>query len=130
MKEIKIGADTAKLFIWDIGGHERFQSLQPYYYAGAKGALLVFDLSRLETFDEMEEWYQGLKSAIEHDIPIVLIGNKSDLINNSEISSHIKRFKEFAESLNSIYIQTSAKTGDHIEDAFYEISLKMIEKYK
>lgn len=115
----------AKLSIWDVGGQERFKALRRSFYEGTHGALLVFDLSRANTFHKMKDWLTDLGSIIEKKIPIIIIGNKADLL--PEIGEVLDRNepKQFAEAEESIYIETSAKTGDNVEKAFVELTQRM-----
>ena len=120
---------SAKLTIWDIGGQERFKFLRRSFYEGTNGAFLVFDLSRASTFPRLKEWLSDMHSTIQGKIPLVIIGNKSDLI--PEVGEVVKpnEPKEFAEKEESIYIETSAKTGDNVEKAFLELTQRMIKKF-
>ncbi|MFX1344070.1 MAG: Rab family GTPase [Promethearchaeota archaeon] len=119
----------AKLSIWDVGGQERFKFLRRNFYEGTHGALLVFDLSRANTFPKMKEWLIDMRSIIEHKIPFIILGNKADLL--PEVGEVINRdgTKQFAEDEESIYIETSAKTGENIEKAFIELTQRMIKHY-
>ena len=119
----------AKLTMWDIGGQERFKVLRKSFYEGTNGALLVFDLSRASTFPKMKEWLSDMRSTIRNKVPLVIIGNKVDLI--PEIGEVINRNEpqEYAVKEDSIYIETSAKTGENVEDAFLEITNRMVKKY-
>jgi len=117
----------AKLSIWDMGGQERFKVLRRSFFEGTNGALLVFDLSRSQTFVGMKKWLSDLRSMVEERIPIIIIGNKSDLI--SEVGETIKKNEpnSLAEKENSIYIETSAKTGENVEKAFLKLTQLMRE---
>lgn len=119
----------AKLSLWDVGGQERFKVLRRSFYEGTHGAMLVFDISRANTFSKMKDWLTDLRSIIKEKIPIVLLGNKSDLI--PDIGEVIDRDKpkKFAELEKSVYIETSAKTGDNVENAFVELTRTMLKYY-
>jgi len=119
-----------KLTIWDIGGQERFEFLQRSFYAGANGAILVFDLSREHTFIEIDKWLKDFRKQMANDVPYILLGNKSDLIpqigeiiDRNEIFNYIKVQK-------AIFLDTSAKTGEKIETAFNQLIDQMIKKMK
>ncbi len=117
----------AQLTIWDIGGQERFKILRRNFYEGTYGALAVFDLSRPQTFLQMKEWVADLNLILEKKVPIVILGNKSDLL--PEIGNFFDQneLDQFAEKLDSIYLETSAKTGENVQEAFSHLT-KIIVK--
>lgn len=118
----------AKLSIWDVGGQERFKVLRRSFYEGTHGALLVFDLSRANTFHKMKDWLTDMRNIIEEKIPIVILGNKADLL--AEVGEVINRDepKKLAEEEESVYIETSAKSGENVDKAFVLLTQKM-KKY-
>jgi len=120
----------AQLQIWDIGGQERFKFLHKSFFDGAHGALLLFDLSREPTFNEMKEWLSGMHDTIKKKIPFLLIGNKMDLI--PEIGEVIEREKieDFIKKEKCVYIETSAKTGQNVEEAFVKLTQKIVKNAK
>jgi len=126
-KEIVIGGDkgdenTAQLSLWDVGGQSTFIDLRTTFYRGANGALLVFDLIRENTFDEIETWHSEMCKTLNKELPFILIGNKSDLIKKEGRKVNINEAKKFAKDRKSVYIETSAKTGMNVEKAFKELT--------
>ena len=74
---------SVKIQIWDTAGQERYRSITNAYYKGSKGAIIVFDLTRKETFDHVERWHDDISKSGEKDICIILVGNKCDLENRA-----------------------------------------------
>lgn len=119
---------SAKLTLWDIGGQERFKVLRRSFYEGTNGAIVVFDLSRAQTFPKMKEWLSDARQAIETDFPVVIIGNKSDLIPEIGIVIDRNEVQQYADKKKTTYIETSAKTGENVEKAFLDLTQRMIQK--
>jgi small GTP-binding protein len=113
------GNVTVKLQIWDVAGQSRFQILRPMYYRGSSGGLLVFDVTRRRTFIVLEEWLDELYRAINKDIPLVLVANKTDLPDRVVEPSE---GREFADKHGMPYIESSAKTGEGIVDIFQNLA--------
>lgn len=128
VKQVKISPEESiKLWIWDIGGQERFKLLRKNFYNETNGALLVFDLSRDDTFNEIKKWYDEMQRYAGDDVPFLLIGNKSDLIEKVGEIIDQKKVHAFTEQKGSSYIDTSAKTGANVEKAFVELAKIMIK---
>jgi Ras-related protein Rab-11A len=114
--------NSVTLSIWDIAGQARFKEIRPTFYKGAVGALLVFDLTREETYEEIiNTWLAEFKSLTSETAPFVLIGNKLDLV--AEVGAAVDRdaARAFAEEQGSIYIETSALDGTMVDEAFVEL---------
>ena len=125
-KIIKKGEKLIKLQIWDTAGQERYKSITSAYYKGAKGAFVVYDISRKSTFDNVDKWINELKNNGSEDVFILLVGNKSDLNDQREISE--EEVKKKAEVYNIAFCETSALKGKNIEFAFESLIDKITEK--
>ncbi|MEM2899448.1 MAG: Rab family GTPase [Thermoplasmata archaeon] len=113
-KELKIGNDEIKLMIWDVLGQEHTR-LKSVYFKGAKGALIVCDLSREDTIDGLSEWTEKFYE-VAGKVPVVFIGNKADLAHDDYFEKKVPRIP------NSLYLKTSAKTGENVEKAFRKLA--------
>ncbi len=129
MKTISIDTEDqgqlrVKLQIWDTGGQERFSSIRPMYYRGSLGALLIFDLTSYESFEHLPQWIEEVRSNIKSDVPFLLVGNKSDLLEERAVS--IEEINSFTDKFNLYYMETSAKTGEGVGDCFYILACLMV----
>ncbi len=127
VKELRLNGKIVKLYLWDIGGKDQFKNLHKYYYEGANLFILVFDLTKLETFENaINVWIEDIRKNYD-TIPIVLVGNKFDLENERRVS--FEQIKDLTFDFIPLSLETSAKTGLNIEDLFNKIIefLKTIE---
>eukprot|EP00826_Nyctotherus_ovalis_P040343 TRINITY_DN3971_c0_g1_i6.p1 TRINITY_DN3971_c0_g1~~TRINITY_DN3971_c0_g1_i6.p1 ORF type:complete len:217 (+),score=56.14 TRINITY_DN3971_c0_g1_i6:40-690(+) len=126
-KIISCDGKNIRLQIWDTAGSETFKSITRSYYKGVAGALLVFDLSHAESFKHVEEWIQEVKEVASASITLMLVGNKSD-IEEREVSTETAQ--NFAKLNGMEYIETSAKTGTNVKEAFDEMTKAIYLKVK
>ena len=112
-----------KLQIWDTAGHERFRTITNAYYRGADAVILVFDLNRENTFQEVAYWVREIKNNASDNILIHLVGNKSDLPKKVKRES----IQDLVLSLQIPYIETSAKNSFNLEILFDEIIRQLYE---
>jgi len=118
---------TVKLQIWDIGGQDRYKFLRSSFFDGANGALIVFDLSRWHTFEELEGWLSDLHEYAGKDVPFALIGNKVDLVDKRDELYERENAEVFAKKEKTYYVETSAKTGENVEGAFLNLTNRMLK---
>ena len=114
-----------KLSLWDTAGQETYKSVTRSYFRGASGALLVFDLSRKQTFQHVTDWLSDLRQIAEPDIVVVLVGNKADLTQREDNKREVTReeAEEWARRNGVLeYVETSAKSGENVEKAFMRVA--------
>ena len=117
-----------KVNIWDTAGQERFTSMITTYYKGAKGALLVYDITRKYTFDNIDKWIKELISINSNKISISLIGNKSDLSLLRQVSKDEAEKK--ANKYGIKFYETSALDSTNIKNAFEDMIKDIFIKTK
>jgi Ras-related protein Rab-2A len=115
-RTIQIDNKNIKLQIWDTAGQESFKSITRSYYRGAAGALLVYDITRRDTFTHLTRWLEEVRQNGNPDTTIMLIGNKSDQDSRRQVTT--EEGERFARENGLIFIETSAKTAANVEDAF------------
>ena len=121
------------VFLWDIGAQEYFRRYRKTYYNGTQAAFIVFDLTSKKSFNNIQNWHKELIEFIENKkLPIIIVGNKKDLEDDRLISYdegvELARTLSNLNESNITYIETSALTGENVEDAFRLISYNYIVK--
>jgi small GTP-binding protein len=114
-----------QLQLWDTAGQELFRSVTRGYYRGSAAALVVFDLTSRDSFDDIGRWLQDVRDVARSDVVTILIGNKSDLADARQVST--EEAESFANENSMRYFETSAKTGANVDEAF-EAGIDSIEK--
>ena len=116
---------TIKFEIWDTAGEERYRSLTKLFYKDSNAAILVYDITRKESFDELKNyWANQIKELSDSNIILVVDANKYDLSEKEEVDETEAR--KFAEELNAIYCTSSAKNSIGIDDLFLQIAKKYL----
>ena len=121
-KSLFYDKDLIQFTIWDIAGQEKFGIMRTHFYKGLEGLLVIFDLTRPETLKSAADWYKDVLKCSFGVWPdySVLLGNKSDLVDERKVSEEEAR--ELAESLGIEYVETSALTGENVEQVFYKLA--------
>ena len=128
MKSINLGDKSIKLQLWDTAGTEKFRSITTGYYRGADAAFVVFDLSSKSSFKNLNEWIETYYKYSNPDVEknVVLIGNKSDLVDKREVTK--EEIEKFIKDNNISYFETSAKDGKNIDECFTFIAQKLMDQ--
>uniref|UniRef100_A0A7N0UCS4 Uncharacterized protein n=1 Tax=Kalanchoe fedtschenkoi TaxID=63787 RepID=A0A7N0UCS4_KALFE len=118
-QKIDINGKEIKAQIWDTAGQERFKAITSAYYRGAVGALVVYDITRQQTFDNVGKWLNELHSHSDMNVVTILVGNKSDLKDAREVSTDDG--KALAEAQGMFFIETSALDSSNVVAAFQTV---------
>mmetsp|Transcript_22859 Transcript_22859/g.32259 ORF Transcript_22859/g.32259 Transcript_22859/m.32259 type:complete len:217 (-) Transcript_22859:170-820(-) len=118
-KCIPADGKTIKAQIWDTAGQERYRAITSAYYRGAVGALLVYDIAKRSSFDNVSRWLKELRDHADQSIVIMLVGNKKDLRHMREVQTD--EAKEFCKQHRLFFIETSALQGSNVPQAFETI---------
>lgn len=118
-RTVTISSKLIKAQIWDTAGQERYRAVTSAYYRGALGAMLVYDVTKRQSFDHVARWVEELRAHADSSIVIMLIGNKADLVELREVPT--EDAVEFAESQGLFFFETSALSGENVEAAFSKV---------
>lgn len=121
---ITVNDVSVKLQIWDTAGQERFKTITQAYYRSSDGMLVVYDVSNKTTFLNVARWIDEAKKRADRPMIIVLIGNKCD---SDKRQVPYEEGKKYADSHNMLFIETSAKSGINVDDAFDLIAKEMLK---
>ena len=115
-KTIEINGKSIKIQIWDTAGQEAFQAITRTYYKGAIGALLVYDITRKDTFIHVTKWLEEVRNNSSKTITVILIGNKKDLEDKRQVT--YEEGEAFAKENGLMFLETSAKTAYNVVESF------------
>lgn len=125
-KMVKVEGVPMRLQLWDTAGQERFRSLTSNFFGRADGFVLAYDISNRPSFDHVVGWMRDIKQRAPPDVDIVLCGNKSDLENDRVVS--VEEGKMLADEYNVGFFETSALTGNNVEDMFMSLAAEIKRK--
>ena len=125
-KIIDVNGTPLSLDIWDTAGQETYKSLTKYFYKGAKMALLVYDITRKESFDNIKSfWYDQIKEFGDEGVILGIVGNKCDMYDEEAVPEQEAR--EYAKSIGAIFQLTSAQNNSGINELFKNIGAKYLD---
>ncbi|KAI6222212.1 hypothetical protein M3Y95_00960800 [Aphelenchoides besseyi] len=125
-RSIQVEGKIVKAQIWDTAGQERYRAITSAYYRGAVGALLVYDIAKHVTYENVARWLRELRDHADQNIVIMLVGNKSDLRHLRAVPT--EEATAYAESNQLSFIETSALDSTNVEKAFTNILTEMLYK--
>lgn len=122
---------SLRLQIWDLAGQQKFSNIREAFYKGTDGAILIYDVSNPSTADKINDWINEILKVVQEPIPMILVGNKNDLRSEMETLSMEEGFKLAQQlskdyNMNLQYIDTSAKTGENIEEIFQTLTKNIV----
>ncbi|OBZ73002.1 Ras-related protein Rab-18 [Grifola frondosa] len=123
--KMEVKGRKVKLSIWDTAGQERFRTITSSYYRGAQGIILVYDVANRESFDALPRWYSELETYVSEAVVKIIVGNKVD----KEFSRQVaySEGQHFAQRMNSLFIEASAKTAVGVREAFQEVVERILD---
>ena len=127
-KLFNINGHKIKAQIWDTAGQEKYKAITGAYYKGSKGAFVVYDITRKDTFESIDRWINDLKTTGDPKLNIMIIGNKCDLDHRREVLK--EQGEEKSKSFGCAFLETSALSGDNIEKGFEMMISEIFKKYE
>ena len=128
IKTLNIEANSVKLQIWDTAGQDRFRNIVSSYYRGAQGIMMVYDITDLESFGNLNSWLKEIERNASKNVYKILVGNKKDLEDKRKVS--FEQGKNFAEVNGMKFFETSAKESINVEEAFLTMTKEIINSNK
>ncbi|ANB14851.1 Rab family GTPase YPT1 [Sugiyamaella lignohabitans] len=126
IRTIDLDGKTVKLQIWDTAGQERFRTITSSYYRGAHGIIVVYDVTDQDSFNNVKQWFQEIDRYATEGVNKLLVGNKSDIADKKVVEYSVA--KEFADSMNIPFLETSAKDSTNVEQAFLTMARQIKER--
>jgi len=125
-KRVEVDGESITLGIWDTAGAERYESLSRIYYRAARAALICYDLTAESTFNKVKAWVTEIKNN-EPECVVYIVGTKLDMLHEGALRAvSISTLRDYASSVKAKTFETSAKTGEGVEDLFYAVAIDYI----
>ncbi|XP_041356349.1 ras-related protein rab-11.1-like isoform X1 [Gigantopelta aegis] len=125
-RNVTIKGRTIRAQIWDTAGQERYRAITSVYYRGAVGALVVFDITKQQSFQNLEKWLEEIREHADQEVCIMLVGNKADLRHLRAVTTEDGRM--LAEKSNYSFIETSALEGVNVGEAFNNLIVDIFKR--
>ena len=119
--------EKIKVQLWDTAGQDRYRTIAKNYYKGSHGILLLYDVTKINSFENIREWIQNIKEEVYEKAIIFLIGNKIDKIGERKITT--EQGEKLAAEYNMPFFQASAKSGENVDEVFKALYKKISEVY-
>ncbi|CAK7334948.1 unnamed protein product [Dovyalis caffra] len=123
---LSLNEATIKFDIWDTAGQERYHSLAPMYYRGAAAAVVVYDITSMDSFERAKKWVIELQRQGNPNLIMFLVGNKVDLEEKRKVGN--EEAEQYAKENGLVFLETSAKTAQNVNELFYEIAKRLTKK--
>jgi len=127
-KIISLEQHKIKLQIWDTAGQERYRAVTRSYYRGAVGALILYDVTSRDSYQNLPTWLQDAREQAWKDISIIAVGNKRDRKEDRQVS--FLEASRFAQDQEILFLETSALTGENVQDVFHTLAQRILHKVK
>ena len=128
-RTMQVRGEAVRLRIWDTAGQERFRTITSQFYRGSQGILLCYDLTNMESFNNVNHWLQQIRKNADVNIQIVLVGNKKDRAAERKVSTEEGRAMATKFELKHFF-ETSAKSGDGVEVAFQSLAELVVAQFR
>jgi small GTP-binding protein len=127
LKPVEFDGELIKLQIWDFAGEERFRFLFPSYIRGANGAVFMYDITNYGSLAHVDDWFEILEKEIDHHIPTIFVGGKTDLIHLKEVST--KKAMDLAMRKGADgFVECSSRTGENVHKIFNLLTKLILKK--
>eukprot|EP00455_Lapot_gusevi_P015971 TRINITY_DN1814_c0_g1_i6.p1 TRINITY_DN1814_c0_g1~~TRINITY_DN1814_c0_g1_i6.p1 ORF type:complete len:429 (+),score=44.51 TRINITY_DN1814_c0_g1_i6:82-1368(+) len=121
-----IDGNIIKLRVWDTAGQERFRSVSMHYFRGADAAILVYDTTSLESFEQLDSWLSEVDGANSTPVQKMVVGTKTDLASNRQVTVAVA--EKYAKSIGAQFVETSAKDSRYVDAAFLRLARELVQK--